>query len=119
VSPILKMKAAYVSATLATVLASHDSVAGAGESYYEAPQRLVKFADLDVTRTPGAASLYARITTAAQDVCQTPFNSRDQVLTSVARKCQQRAIERAVTDVNLPVLTSYHLMKTKSGGACK
>lgn len=47
----------YVSATLATILASHGAIAATGKPQYEVTQRRVSFADLDVTRSAGAVAL--------------------------------------------------------------
>jgi UrcA family protein len=110
------MQTAYVSATLATILASHGAIAAPVEPHYEVSRRIVRFADLDITRSAGAATLYARITTAAREVCE-PSPSRGELgFSSQTRQCQEQAIERAVTDVNAPALTSYHLIKVKSAG---
>jgi UrcA family protein len=110
------MQTAFVSATLATILASHGAIAATVESHYEVSQRIVRFADLDITRSAGAATLYARITSAARAVCGPSLSSREFGSSSQTRQCQEQAIERAVTDVNAPALTSYHLIKVKSAG---
>ncbi len=110
------MQTAYVSATLATILASHGAIAAPVEPHYEVSQRIVRFADLDITRSTGAATLYARITAAARTVCEPSLSSWELGLSSQTRQCQEQAIERAVTDVNAPALTSYHLIKVKSAG---
>jgi UrcA family protein len=110
------MQTAFVSATLATILASHGAIAATVEPHYEVSQRIVRFADLDITRSAGAATLYARITSAARAVCGPSLSSREFGSSSQTRQCQEQAIERAVTDVNAPALTSYHLIKVKSAG---
>lgn len=107
-----KINSAYAGAALAAILASNGPIAAAAQPRADEMHRIVRFADLDLTATAGAAALYARITNAAQAVCE-PFAS-DQKLMQEARKCQRQAIERAVTDVNAPALTSYHQMKTMS-----
>jgi len=108
------MQTAYVSATLATILASHGAIAATVEPHYEVSQRIVRFADLDITRSAGAATLYARITTAARAVCEPSLSSQELGFSSQTRQCLEQAIERAITDVNAPALTSYQLMKVKS-----
>jgi UrcA family protein len=101
-----------ISCTLWVVLmGSLNGVAAAGESDNELPKRVVHFADLDLTHNAGVAVLYARIRFAAREVCGPIDERRWQAL--VARnRCVTQAIARAVTDVNVPTLTSYHLTKT-------
>jgi len=113
------MQTAYVSATLATILASHGAIAATVEPHYEVSQRIVRFADLDITRSAGAATLYARITTAARAVCEPSLGSQELGLSSQTRQCQEQAIERAITDVNAPALTSYHVTRIKLAGGRK
>ncbi len=110
-SPNLNMKSAICGALCAMLLVSLSAPAGAGESI-EVQRRVVKFADLDLTHGAGVAELYARIHTAAQDVCE-PLIARDLLSVVSARACVARAIERAITDVNSPQLTSYYLAKTR------
>ena len=73
----------------------------------EPPQRVVRYADLDLTRPAGAATLYSRLRAAARDVCD-PVNPRDRT----SGNCAEAAMARAVADVNAPVLTDYYLSKT-------
>jgi len=110
------MQTACVSATLATILASQGAIAATVEPHYEVAQRIVRFADLDITGSAGAATLYARITTAARAVCEPSLSSQELGFSSQTRQCQEQAIERAVTDVKAPALTSYHLTRIKLAG---
>ena len=105
----LNIKAAVSGAVFAIVLASLTAPAVAGDSS-EIPHRVVKFADLDLTRGAGVAALYARIQWAARQVCE-PMIARDLPSEMRARACAAQALDRAVTDVNAPQLTSYHLAK--------
>jgi UrcA family protein len=111
----LNMKAAIsgglCAALNAILLVSMSVPAGAGESI-EVQRRVVKFADLDLTHGAGVTELYARIHSAAQDVCE-PLIARDLLSVVSARACVARAIERAIADVNSPQLTSYYLQKTQ------
>lgn len=52
----------------------------------------VQIDDLDLSRSPGARTLYRRITSAARLVCGT-------------NTCIEQAIDRAVKQVNAPTLT--------------
>jgi UrcA family protein len=107
----LNIGAAICSALCATLLGALSTPASAGESVQLA-RRVVKFADLDLTRGAGVAELYSRIRSAARDVCEPPIAS-DRESTILARACVAQAIERAIADVNSPQLTSYYLAKTR------
>ena len=104
-----KTKTAIVSALGAALLSLS---IGAAERP-QVPQRVVKFADLDLTRGAGVAALYARIQAAAAEVCE-PVIARDLASASYARTCTAAAIGRAIADVNVPQLTSYHMAKSRT-----
>ncbi|HEX3846291.1 MAG TPA: UrcA family protein [Steroidobacteraceae bacterium] len=105
-----KLKAAIYLALCATSLAVLSVPAHAGESD-EAPGRVVKFADLDLTRSAGVAALYARLQSAARQVCE-PAGTRDLKAEALARTCVAHAVERAINDINVPQLASYYQEKT-------
>jgi UrcA family protein len=70
----------------------------------------VSYDDLDLSREPGARKLYQRIKSAAEGVCA-PFNGRglSQYMNQV--NCVTSAIERAVKQVNEPMLTRYAMTR--------
>jgi UrcA family protein len=105
------MKIAMSCTLFVVLMGSLNAVAGAGEWDNGPPKRVVHFADLDLTRNAGVAMLYARIRFAAREVCE-PVE--DRALQSILARshCVTQAIARAVADVNVPTLTSYHLTKT-------
>jgi len=76
----------------------------------------VPFADLDLTRSMGAAVLFQRLKSAAETVCA-PFDSRSRHLANQTRhkKCMQTAIGTAVAKVDQPVLTAYYRGQIKGG----
>jgi UrcA family protein len=74
--------------------------------------KTVKFADLNITSEAGAKVLYGRIRAAARDVCEAS-GGRDLFLAAAAHACIEKAIDKAVKDVNSPVLTS---LRFGSGG---
>ena len=78
----------------------------------DGPSRIVKFADLDLTHSQGAAVLYSRIKSAARAVCL-PADNWMIKLRSIADHCRDDAIARAVADVNAPALTTYHMEHAK------
>ncbi len=74
-------------------------------------QRIVSFADLDLTRNTGAMTLYIRIKSAAKQVCPPEFDVEFPARNRL--RCMEQAIDHAVADVNAPTLTNYHLAKTQ------
>jgi UrcA family protein len=111
---LMNSKTALPCALLAILLGPLSACADAyAAPVYEVATRTVKYGDLDLSRTEGAAHLYSRIQTAARAVCGPAISSgpRDSIL--VSWHCMDQSIARAVADVNAPTLTSYHLMKTR------
>ena len=66
----------------------------------------VRFADLDLTRSEGAAVLYQRIEAAAKTVCAS-LDGRDLASQMRFRDCVQTGIGSAVAKIDRPVLTAY------------
>lgn len=65
------------------------------------PSQVVYFGDLDIADSADARILYERIRTAAVQVCgSVPANDVAQLW---ARPCIQRAIARAISDVNAEI----------------
>jgi UrcA family protein len=77
---------------------------------------VVRFADVDLSRIGGAATLYTRIRQAAGQVC-TPLEGRDLGLLVKHRACVDKAIADAVASVNRPLLSQYHQLHTKGDKA--
>lgn len=102
--------------TLTLLLASHAALASTATLDPETPRRIVRYADLDIGHAAGAAALYKRIKMAAREVCEPQFNPWQQGFSHETSTCRHDAIERAVSDVNAPTLTSYHLMKSRPDG---
>jgi UrcA family protein len=78
----------------------------------EARSEKVKFQDLNVDTQEGVQALYTRIHTAAKHVC----SDSDPVLRSAAGACARAAEGNAIAKLNLPQLTAYYQVKTKTGG---
>ena len=74
------------------------------------PQVVVKFADLDVSTSQGAAALYRRIHGAAVDVCSRMY-VRDLAYKLHKDACLQTVIGDAVTKVNRPALSAVFASK--------
>ena len=103
------MRASFYCVLLATLMGS--TLAAATEMTADVRTRVVQFADLDLTRSAGVMVLYARIKSAARQVCE-PINARALAASQAAHECLAESIARAVADVNAPALTGYHLAKT-------
>jgi UrcA family protein len=77
----------------------------------DVPFKVVHFADLDLSRSEGAAVLYRRLKGAVETVCA-PLD--DSMLAGHMRfqACVQNAISTAVAKVDQPALTAYYETKT-------
>ena len=68
----------------------------------------VRYSDLDLARPGGAAKLYRRIRTAADQVCG-PRTLTGSIAESPSyRKCVDAAVEQAVAGVNQRALTAWY-----------
>ena len=65
----------------------------------------VKFADLDLDRQAGIATLYVRIKGAAQRVCYQ--QAIDQQVNQTYPVCVKRAVSTAVARIDRPMLSDY------------
>jgi UrcA family protein len=72
---------------------------------------MVKFQDLNLNTPEGIHRLYGRIHIVAQRVC----SESDVMRRPVASACERKAEGDAVEKLNLPQLTAYYKMKTKTG----
>ena len=70
----------------------------------DVPTKTVRFHDLDITKSDGAKVLYSRIRAAARDVCEFSTGA-DPILRAAIKACMDKAIDKAVKDVNAPMLT--------------
>lgn len=75
-------------------------------------QYTVSFADLDLSKLDGAATLYRRLNQAAAIVCS-PLESRNMGMAAQHQKCVTNAIAGAVTSVGRPMLSQYYESRTK------
>jgi UrcA family protein len=97
---------------LATALGAGAASASECETVDDARRCHVHYADLDLARSPDAAKLYARIRSAAGEVCEPLVESTSFASVARTRQCMAQAIEHAVADVNAPTLTSYHMAQS-------
>jgi UrcA family protein len=78
---------------------------------FDPPQVTVKYADLNVASSAGAAALYARIQHAAENVCS-QFDRSGLDAFEQRKACMHKAIFGAVTKVNAPALSALYGAKT-------
>ena len=76
------------------------------------PKETVKFQDLNINSSAGAAALYQRLHAAAQHVCFTEWD-RGPVKTQQAEVCANEAESRAVSRLNVAELTAYYQVKSR------
>jgi UrcA family protein len=76
----------------------------------------VHFADLDLTRSEGAAVLYQRLQAAAKSVCAS-LDARDLASQMRFRGCVETAVGSAVAKVDRPALTAYYRAQFKGRNA--
>ena len=77
----------------------------------DAPSKTVRFSDLDITKSDGAKVLYNRIRAAAQDVCGLSAGT-DPIQRMATKGCIEKAVDKAVKDVNAPMLTQLRFGST-------
>ena len=70
----------------------------------DVPTKTVRFSDLDITKSDGAKVLYSRIRAAARDVCELSTGA-DPIMRAAIKACIDKAVDKAVKDVNAPMLT--------------
>jgi UrcA family protein len=88
------------------------AAAQASDADHDIPRQVVKFADLNLDSVAGASTLYRRIESAAELVCDDPSGGRGLSAVISLNTCKAQAIGRAVDSVNSVVLTSLYLAKT-------
>jgi UrcA family protein len=99
-----------VAGAILSVLAFSVATVSHADDYTAPPQVVVKFADLDVSTSQGAAALYGRIHSAAVNVCSRMYSD------ALAYKwhesaCLQKVIGNAVIKVNRPALSAVFASK--------
>lgn len=69
--------------------------------------KVVAYGDLDVNSPMGAQVLYARVRSAAREVCQ-PLEGRDLKTKLAWRQCYDSALNGAVRGIHQPALTALY-----------
>jgi UrcA family protein len=96
--------------TIATALLGLLSIQGAaaGDAGKVSQQKVVKYADLDLSAAAGAQTLYMRLRSAAKRVCA-PADGRALDQHMRYRACVDESMANAVAAVNQPALTDVYL----------
>lgn len=90
---------AIVAATLVADIASAKA--------HDAASAVVRYTDLDLTRSTDVTRLYARLRYASQKVCNS-YDSRELRTRDLHAACFDKALNSAVAEVNDARLTSLH-----------
>jgi UrcA family protein len=76
----------------------------------------VKYGDLNLATAAGNNALYARIESAAREVCGAgAVPTKDLSTLAFARSCEARAVAQAVREVRSPALAAIHSERVRHG----
>jgi UrcA family protein len=99
----------FIAGALFTALvSSFNAIASAEDS-----GKAVKYTEVSVSTSQGAASLYNHIVSAAAEVCA-PLAHGDLASRMSKNACMQKAIVDAVSQVNQPALTAVYNARNSS-----
>jgi UrcA family protein len=108
-SPLRALAATVIVGFLAS---SHSAVSQAADT--ETRSTVVKYGDLNLSNPQGAAALYRRISSAAQEVCNYFGADRDfSGVRAAVDACVHKAIMDAVTQVGHPELIAVYNAKNR------
>ena len=77
----------------------------AADEFTEPRTETVRYADLDVTHSPGAALLFQRVKSAAERVCADP--GRSIAAQAHHSACMRSAVTGAIAKIDEPAVTAY------------
>jgi UrcA family protein len=109
-----RLRAATTFAALAACLAAGSVVTARAALPEQASSVTVDYRDLNLATQQGSRELYARITSAARQVCG-QADPRNLEALATAHACKARAIAQAVRDVNSPNLAAMFAASVKRG----
>jgi UrcA family protein len=100
---------------IACVMLTSGSISMAGSAaqagdFGTPPHKVVNFKDLNLNTSEGAAVLYARIQSAAYEVCGSP--DRYDLSELKLQTCVKAAVSEAISHVDRPMLTNLYEAKT-------
>jgi UrcA family protein len=99
-----RIKAGLVACAMGLMVSGMTAPASAGQ--FAGPDVTVRYADLDITTSAGAESLYERIQQAAARVC--PASDRTLVRQMAAERCRNEVVAQAVDSLSNPRLTAIY-----------
>lgn len=111
----LIVKSAFALSLGATLL-GHSVLAYADhriETVIALPSVTVSYRDLDISKPWGLEVLYSRIQSAARGVCSLDQPPRELARAHAARTCYRSAVDNAVNQINRPMLTALHRVKSR------
>jgi UrcA family protein len=101
-----------IAATGVSALAAGFAVIAHADQSTDAPQVIVKYADLSTSTPQGAAALYRRIWGAAETVCR-PLDDRSLGSKQAMSACIHKALADAVAKVDQPALSAVFSEKNR------
>jgi UrcA family protein len=103
-------------ALAACLLGAVAGTAGAAGVASDADARMLRvtYNDLDLATEQGSRALYARIESAARQVCA-PEDQRNLAAVAAARSCKAQAVAQAVSTVHSPVLAAVYAANRPRG----
>ncbi|HEY0683272.1 MAG TPA: UrcA family protein [Steroidobacter sp.] len=84
------------------------------ETVIAVPSIKVSYSDLDISKSSGLELLYSRIQHAARSVCSFDDQAPMELAKGQAvRTCYRSAVDNAVSQINRPMLTALHRVKSR------
>jgi len=107
---------AALTALSACLVVAVSAVAHAAVADGSAPSVTVSYRDLNLATDQGTKALYARIVSAAREVCgAAEVDIRDLATLSSERSCERQAIAHAVSDVHSAKLAALYAARPQGG----
>lgn len=75
----------------------------------DGPSITIRYADLNLDRSDGVKRLHKRLQIAAEHVCGDPVSLGRRFVSDAWKVCVGNALDSAITKVDSPALTAYHL----------
>jgi UrcA family protein len=110
----MRFKSRMILLSIAALTASPLAMA---DALVNVKTEVVRYDDVRLISTVGAAVLYARVRNAAERVCGGPVDTQQIALQKRYRTCVDEAVSKAVSEVNSPLLSQYYEAKRNSATA--
>ena len=99
---------------LLSIVAITASPLAMADSLVNVKTEVVRYDDIRLISTVGAAVLYGRIRSSADRVCGGPVDAQQIAAQKRYRTCVDEAVSKAVSEVNSPLLSQYYDSKRNS-----